>query len=149
MSLLDPGERPDGLRDPRIVYVLRAVGSGRFKVGMTTDPARRFPRHVTDCPFPLEPLMVTWAESVFEHKLHRRLRAHRVHLEWFTESPESLAIVAAAHRDPERMERHPDDADQRQRDNERRAARLAERDEVRAWVERRMNTLDGAHRWAR
>lgn len=70
---------------PRFVYVIEAVGSDRFKVGVAIDPGHRLKRLVLGSPFPLELRFKRWTSVPFwvETATHRSLTDHRIHSEWF------------------------------------------------------------------
>lgn len=147
MSLLDPGDRPGWLVAPRIIYALRAVGSGRIKVGQTRNPHRRFPCHVTDCPFPVEPVMLTWAEASFEWTLHERLSAHHLHLEWFADNAQTAEIIRFAHSDPSRLLHRDDVVADRASGEIKRRLRAVQREDVSRWVDKRIAMLAAQHGW--
>lgn len=71
-----------------MIYVIRAIGTNRVKVGWSTDVSARMKSLKTASPYPLE--LVTTLETdeeSLERLLHKGLRNYRVHGEWF-ELPE-------------------------------------------------------------
>lgn len=74
------------------VYIIRAIGVGMIKVGITTDVPRRFFELSSASPVPLE--IVDLLEGVgfeAEKTIHNMMSAHRSHSEWFRESGISIA----------------------------------------------------------
>ena len=77
-----------------VVYFATAIGSGRIKLGWTTDIGRRFRSQFTDCPFPIEVLCTVPSDVVHESILHKAMREWRVHKEWFIASPMVLKVAS-------------------------------------------------------
>lgn len=65
------------------VYILDAVGSGRYKIGWSNDVRSRSESIKTGCPFPVKVLNVIDSDRAGEIWLHRRFDAYRVCGEWF------------------------------------------------------------------
>lgn len=76
------------------VYFIRAVQTGRIKIGFSSSPERRLKELEYGCPEDLE--LVTKIPGSFfrEHDLHRQFAAHRARGEWFEPAPELLAYIA-------------------------------------------------------
>ena len=69
-----------------VVYILRAVGVGRIKVGVTEDIARRAAEIRAMCPVDIEVVEVLEnAGFAQEAWLHEMLRDYWCHGEWFEE----------------------------------------------------------------
>lgn len=71
-----------------MIYVIEAVGCGRFKVGYTDKSLDgRFKALATACPVDLRIVAVQRDGTRFvEHLMHRRMQEFRVRLEWFSEN---------------------------------------------------------------
>ncbi len=70
------------------VYAVVAEGAGRIKIGWTDALHRRLNDLETACPFPLQVLFWIRGPRDLESELHRKCARDRVHLEWFTHTPE-------------------------------------------------------------
>lgn len=82
---------------PGVVYVLRAVGSGHFKIGFSQSAdgiRRRIESLRTGCPFPIELVAHRSGTSGDEYAAHVALAKWRSHGEWFEPSPAVLQWVA-------------------------------------------------------
>ena len=73
------------------VYLLWAVDSARYKIGMTKedDPAKRIASIATSCPFPVQLIggFVTDTPEIYEAEMHEKWGEKRVNREWFNFSP--------------------------------------------------------------
>lgn len=75
------------------VYIIRAEELNRYKIGYATDLKKRL--SMMQVGSPVELTLVGFFEGrsmVYERKLQRRFRKTRLRGEWFTESPELLAL---------------------------------------------------------
>ncbi|MCF3935051.1 GIY-YIG nuclease family protein [Acuticoccus sp. M5D2P5] len=73
------------------IYAIECAG--RIKIGFSTDPSKRLVQIATDWPFP-PTLLGFWDGTMEEERLaHLRLKAHRVHGEWFLATDEVRAFV--------------------------------------------------------
>jgi len=65
------------------VYLLNAVGTNRYKIGVAQNLHKRKSEIATSSPFPIE--IVAWRDGDVSHEkqLHAILKEHRRHLEWF------------------------------------------------------------------
>lgn len=75
------------------VYVLSAVGSGRVKVGFTTDLSKRIEDMSTGCPFDLEVMAFIGGGRLLEQTLHEALSLHHARREWFHDNDDVRNIV--------------------------------------------------------
>ena len=68
------------------IYILRAIGAGKIKIGISDDVPRRLAEIQAMCPVPLE-LIDTLERADFdaEATMHRLVREHWSHGEWFDE----------------------------------------------------------------
>lgn len=83
------------------IYLIRAVGTNRYKIGLTQSGrmAKRFDElNSSQSAYPLEIVRVIDVQDRYEveAELHQKFKAHRVHGEWFTLSREKLAEVERA-----------------------------------------------------
>jgi hypothetical protein len=75
------------------VYFIAPVGGGNIKIGHTEDIERRF-RHIGSwSPVPLEIVASFDGSKLQEQKLHKRFASSRLHGEWFSPTPELLAVI--------------------------------------------------------
>ena len=65
------------------VYLLRAIGTDRYKIGYATNIEKRVKSISTGCPFPLRVVASRRGAPEHEYWLHHKLARWRVHLEWF------------------------------------------------------------------
>lgn len=93
---LSSGPEP-AIPDSRAQAVYLVEGGGRFKIGISADPAARLASLQTGSPFLLR--LVCSREfadaAAVERELHMRMGAHRIHGEWFDLPPRALADVQA------------------------------------------------------
>lgn len=75
------------------VYFLRDTGTGRIKIGTTSDVAARLRQLSTGASHPLVLLGTMCGGRALEAALHSRFDRHRVHLEWFAAAPELLDFI--------------------------------------------------------
>lgn len=76
------------------VYFIRAVDSGRIKIGFSFAPQDRFAAFQTASPEPLELLgTIAQGEEVNEASLHQRFADARLHGEWFESTPALIAWI--------------------------------------------------------
>lgn len=70
---------------PGTVYIIEAVGTGRYKIGFTQNLTRRMHALRHGSPFPLRIAHAVESDraNLLEAELHARLRDHRVYGEWF------------------------------------------------------------------
>lgn len=75
------------------VYFIRAVQTGRIKIGFSLDPSRRLRELEFGCPEDLE--LITQIPGSFfrERGLHKRFAVHRARGEWFEPAPELLDYI--------------------------------------------------------
>ena len=70
------------------VYLVEAVGSGMYKIGVAGDIRARMKSLSSGCPFQLRLLAVIGDESrLSEHREHKRYAEYRTHGEWFQLPP--------------------------------------------------------------
>lgn len=68
------------------VYIVRAVGTGKIKVGVTTDLDRRLSEIRALCPVDIEIVrVIEGVERGVESDIHALLREYHSHNEWFYE----------------------------------------------------------------
>ena len=84
-------------RPPSFVYVIRAVGHDKVKVGITADPNARLATLQTASAFPLEIAYVAAVKSnnasAIEQGAHATMNAYRREGEWF-DVPVEMAVAA-------------------------------------------------------
>lgn len=90
----------------RVIYVLKAEGLDRYKIGYSSDVERRLIGMQSLSPVDLECLGVLEGGVPDERILHDQFDAFRVKGEWFRGSPEMDALVATLSPMPRRT-RHP------------------------------------------
>lgn len=66
-----------------LVYVFRAVGTSRYKLGVTTNLRERLRAVQTGCPYRVVVVGTCPGERSLEAALHSRFAAHRRQGEWF------------------------------------------------------------------
>lgn len=78
-----------------VVYLIRAIGVGKIKVGTTIDMGRRFADLSAMSPVPLEVVRTTDGSYAAEAELHQSAWRHHSHNEWFDEAalPRLLADI--------------------------------------------------------
>lgn len=91
------------------IYILRAIGTGKIKIGISDDVTRRMGEIQAMCPVPLE-LVDTLEHSDFEMEatMHRLSSLHWSHGEWFDEAAlervlRHFEIVRAANEEMARL----------------------------------------------
>ena len=88
---------------PGYIYLIRAVGTDRYKIGLTTRSVEtRFTElNSSQSPFPLE--LIDWFETddVTEDEgyLHEKFASYRVHNEWFSFDKRTLKEVRREYQD--------------------------------------------------
>ena len=88
---------------PGFIYLIHAVGTDRYKIGLTTrhPEARLSELNSSQSPFPLE--LVDWFETdnvtADEGYLHDKFDSYRVHGEWFKFDKRILPIVRREYQD--------------------------------------------------
>lgn len=77
------------------VYIVRAAGTDRYKIGYARRNLRQRIRNLRiGSPFVLEAVRIfERAPRDFEKDLHKRFARSRVHGEWFTESADLLDFI--------------------------------------------------------
>lgn len=79
------------------VYILKAVGTPRIKIGWATDVASRIRSLKTGCPYPVELIATIESEDpVIERELHKLYREYRVHGEWFELPDKAIGWLKSA-----------------------------------------------------
>lgn len=74
------------------VYVIRAIGTPRVKIGWSNNVEKRLNGLKTGCPYPVELLKVIETDDQSMERLaHEALRQFRVHGEWFELPNKTLA----------------------------------------------------------
>jgi hypothetical protein len=69
------------------VYIMRAVGVSKIKIGITENLDRRLAEIQSMCPVPLEVVdRLAFSDFETEALIHRLLRSHWSHGEWFDEA---------------------------------------------------------------
>ena len=82
-------------KQQKSVYFLRQVGGiGPIKIGSSVRPEGRRHHFCMWSPVPLEVVASGPGSGKLESFLHRKFKADRLHLEWFSPSPELLAGIA-------------------------------------------------------
>lgn len=88
-----PIVRPD-TESGSFVYFIASADREMVKIGVTTDPDKRFAALRLSSPTPLELLgVISDRGEKFEQDLHVRFREHRSHGEWFRLCPEINAFI--------------------------------------------------------
>ncbi|NER96267.1 MAG: GIY-YIG nuclease family protein [Symploca sp. SIO1B1] len=88
---------------PGFIYLIHAVGSDRYKIGLTTRSvqARLVELNSSQSPYPLE--LIDWFETdnvtEDEKYFHEKYSAHRVHGEWFVFDKRTLKEVRREYQD--------------------------------------------------
>ena len=88
---------------PGFIYLIHAVGTDRYKIGLTTRSveARLAELNSSQSPYPLE--LIDWFETpnVTEDEayFHEKYSAHRVHGEWFQFDKRTLKQVRREYQD--------------------------------------------------
>lgn len=82
------------------IYFIRAIESGKVKIGFSTQRQKRFSAIMTECPEPVELLVTMRGTIEDEHALHIRFALHRHIGEWFRPAPELLAYIDEVRRAP-------------------------------------------------
>ncbi|NEQ65524.1 MAG: GIY-YIG nuclease family protein [Symploca sp. SIO2D2] len=88
---------------PGYIYLIRAVGTDRYKIGLTTRSveARFAELNSSQSPFPLE--LIDWFETddvtADEGYLHEKFASYRVHNEWFSFDKRTLSKVRIEYQD--------------------------------------------------
>ena len=65
------------------VYVINAVGTGRYKIGFAKDVTKRIDVMQTGCPYEMVVVNVFDVPMKYEHRMHKLLAIFRVQGEWF------------------------------------------------------------------
>ena len=81
------------------IYIVRAVGTPRVKIGRTKNVRRRIASLQTGCPYPIELLneiKTKGCGSVIEGHIHRAFDRYRVLGEWFELPDKALTFLSAA-----------------------------------------------------
>lgn len=69
------------------IYILRAIGTGRVKIGISDDVGRRMTEIQAMCPVQLELVgTLEHADFALEATMHSLAREHWSHGEWFDEA---------------------------------------------------------------
>ncbi len=84
------------------VYFVQAGEAGPVKIGFAADVLRRLPELQVNSPFRLRALGQIKGDRLIERGLHIRFAGVRVSGEWFSPSPELLALIATAQPFPSR-----------------------------------------------
>ncbi len=88
---------------PGFIYLIHAVGSDRYKIGLTTRSvqARLAELNSSQSPYPLE--LIDWFETPNvtedEKHFHDKYSAYRVHGEWFEFDQKTLKQIRKEYRD--------------------------------------------------
>lgn len=77
------------------VYFARAVGTDHIKIGLSQDPQERVSGLSTGSSAPIKLVAVMPGNRQTEQRLHAQFAASRLNGEWFRETPELLAVIAA------------------------------------------------------
>lgn len=78
----------------RNIYFLRPVGmAGPIKIGCSQYPKGRLQSIAAWSPFPLEIVAITPGDFRLERRLHGLFAKHHQRCEWFTATPELVALV--------------------------------------------------------
>lgn len=89
-----PAPVPHPIPPGQCVYFIQAVHGGPIKIGMSESPERRLSDLQVGSPYKLRIIGIAAGGQPREASLHKRLAAHRLHGEWFTDTPEVLAAMA-------------------------------------------------------
>lgn len=65
------------------IYLIEAIGTGRFKIGYAKRPTKRLISLAVGSPFPLRLVHCVPGNGEIEKLCHRILEPHRIHGEWF------------------------------------------------------------------
>lgn len=80
---------------PGWIYVVRAAGTNRFKVGFTRrDPMSRMKELQAYSPLKLELFGAAWAKFSDEKRWHKEFAAFASHGEWYVIPEEVLRLLA-------------------------------------------------------
>lgn len=66
-----------------MIYLIRAVGTYRYKIGYAVKPQERLNGLQTGCPHRLELTAVIEGNIADERHIHKALKKYRLHGEWF------------------------------------------------------------------
>lgn len=81
------------------VYIIKAVGTDRVKIGWSQDVDARIRSLQTGCPYQIEVINVIATAPEMERRIHGWLSQYRIHGEWFVlpnDIAERLADVTEA-----------------------------------------------------
>lgn len=65
------------------IYIIKAIGTNRIKIGFSDDPEKRIKQLATGSPYPLQLLKVFEGTQQQERRIHARFTEYRVTGEWF------------------------------------------------------------------
>lgn len=80
---------------PVRLYALRCTETGRIKIGSSRDPEARHRTLRSLSSTRIELIAHCWASASTEQMVHKSLRRHRLHGEWYHVAPRVLAIIDA------------------------------------------------------
>ncbi len=120
----------------KVVYFMRAEGTGRIKIGEAICARARLEAVKLMCPVPIEILGVIHVDagSNFERELHARFAHLRSHGEWFCEAAD-LLIYIEEHAVPAPPVKRLSLLERRQKNAVRRAKRKAAEERRRSPIE--------------
>lgn len=81
---------------PTSLYVIAPHDRSVLKVGMSADVARRLAQIQASSATPLSVIATRSGDRADEAAIHRQLREHRMHGEWFHDTPVVRATLRAA-----------------------------------------------------
>jgi hypothetical protein len=89
---------PRATVDRPCVYIIRATGTNRYKIGKANKAGHRIRELKKQSPYPLELVHTIPTDTPFEteRNLHQLLRPFRVHGEWFEMSEMRVRLMKAA-----------------------------------------------------
>ena len=74
-------------------YVYFFESEGRFKIGRSVNPYKRYSSIKTHSPFPVEFVLAFRAPKIVEKILHEYFKDYRSHGEWFDSSSELIKLI--------------------------------------------------------
>lgn len=90
-----PGEKAERESQPEYLYLLQAIGTDRFHIGLTNLIDQRFEELQRHSPFPLKLIINAYCPDpqAQELRLHKLFGEWRLHGQWFQLPPEVLSRV--------------------------------------------------------
>lgn len=86
---------PDEFPTKDVIYFIKAIGSGRLKIGWAGRLWARYRESETFCPYPTRLVGVIEGDRGDESEIHRLLVRHNVNREWFVDCDEVERFIDA------------------------------------------------------